>query len=478
MVVVDAFEATLKKNISLNYPLIYIKGNDIKRLNLKLESICAQLKIKLETNYSIASYVLSDESKKDESKKVEFQKTVLLFTGSEEVLRDREMTAIFNDIVLNGKEFTIVILSDIVDIPIKLRPYSVVLEMPPLTPGAIKEILETNGISGNVDDITNSMSELSSFEITQIIKAAKQKEGYILQNLSTEIIKKKHNFFNKDFLEFVETKEIDELGGFTKLKNDIDIKCKEIFKDIMEAKRNNTPIPKGFMLVGIPGCGKSLAAKFTAKKLQIPLLKMDFGRMMNKYVGESEANLYSALRIAEASAPCVLWLDEFEKSIISFSESGADGNISNRLLGIFLNWLQEKKSPVFTIATVNNIDKMPPELLRRGRFDEIYKVDTPGPEAIESIFNLQLQKYKIFYSLGESDKKLFCSKLRGYSGADIEQIVSTAKQQAFSSNRSGYICIQDLYNAKNDIKSVEVVMHDQIENIRKIFNKYGFRSVD
>ena len=387
MVVVDAFEEKLKKNISLNYPLIYIKGNDIKRLKLKLESICAQLEIELKSVYNIASYVLLNESPLPDKPK----KTVLLFTGSEEVLRDREMTAIFNDIVLNGKEFTIVILSDIVDIPLKLRPYSVVLEMPPMSAGAIKEILETNGISGNIDDIADSMSELSLFEINQIIKSAKQKEGYILQNLSTEIVKKKHNFFNKDFLEFVDlTKETDKLGGFAKLKADIESKCKNIFKDIKNAERNNVPIPKGFMLVGIPGCGKSLAAKFTAIELQIPLLKMDFGRMMNKYVGESESNLYSALRMAEDSAPCVLWLDEFEKSIISFSESGADGNISNRLLGIFLNWLQEKKSPVFTIATVNNIDKMPPELLRRGRFDEIYKVDTPEPEAIQKIFKLHL----------------------------------------------------------------------------------------
>ncbi len=473
MVVVDAFEEKLKKNISLNYPLIYIKGNDIKRLKLKLESICAQLEIELKSVYNIASYVLLNESPLPDKPK----KTVLLFTGSEEVLRDREMTAIFNDIVLNGKEFTIVILSDIVDIPLKLRPYSVVLEMPPMSAGAIKEILETNGISGNIDDIADSMSELSLFEINQIIKSAKQKEGYILQNLSTEIVKKKHNFFNKDFLEFVDlTKETDKLGGFAKLKADIESKCKNIFKDIKNAERNNVPIPKGFMLVGIPGCGKSLAAKFTAIELQIPLLKMDFGRMMNKYVGESESNLYSALRMAEDSAPCVLWLDEFEKSIISFSESGADGNISNRLLGIFLNWLQEKKSPVFTIATVNNIDKMPPELLRRGRFDEIYKVDTPEPEAIQKIFKLQLDKYKINH-LAESDIKIFCNKLRGYSGADIEQIVSTVKQKNFSSN-SHITTIKDFDRAMNDIKSVEFVMHDQIEAIRKMFNKYGFRSVD
>jgi len=472
---IDEFGEKLKKNISLNYPLIYIKGNDVIRLRLKLNSICAQMKIELDIGGTIeairAVFYDSNES----------EKKVLLFTGSEKVLREPEITAIINDIVLNDKKVYIVILSDIVDIPINLRPYSAVLGMPSMTANEIRGILETNGIGGDIDNIVNSMSELTSFEITHIIKAAieaaKQNNKTILQNLKDEIGEKKHNFFNKDFLTFVDVKKEDEdlLGGFKRLKADIDSKYKYIFNDINRAEKNNVPIPKGFMLVGIPGCGKSLAAKITAAKLKIPLLKMDFGRIMNKYVGESEANLFSALRTAEASAPCVLWLDEFEKSIISFSDSGADGNISNRLLGIFLNWLQEKKSPVFTIATVNNIDKMPPELLRRGRFDEIYKVDTPEPEAIQEIFKVQLKKYNIT-CFDQSAIKKFCGQLRGYSGADIEQIVSTVKQKTFSFYRS--IQIQDFYDAMNDVKSVEVVMHDQTHAIRKIFEKYNFRSVE
>jgi SpoVK/Ycf46/Vps4 family AAA+-type ATPase len=183
------------------------------------------------------------------------------------------------------------------------------------------------------------------------------------------------------------------------------------------------PFPRGILLLGVPGCGKSLSAKAVAREWQLPLMKLDAGRLYNKYVGETERNLYRAMRAAERVAPAVLWIDEIEKAF-AVEGGGDDGGLSLRLLGSFLSWLQERQHPVFVVATANDIERLPPELIRKGRFDEVFFVDLPTREVRHDIFALQLRQRA-------QDPAVFglealAESTEGWSGAEIEQVVVSA----------------------------------------------------
>lgn len=175
-----------------------------------------------------------------------------------------------------------------------------------------------------------------------------------------------------------------ELGGFANLKSWLE-RAKVGFT--AKAKALNLTPPRGIMLVGMPGCGKSLAAKTIAREWQLPLLKLDAGRLFDKFVGESEKNFRKAIEMAESLSPIVLWIDEIEKAMVAGGGSGeADAGLSRRLFGAFLTWLQEKKQEVFVVATANNLTGLPPELLRKGRFDEIFFVDLPDDAERDAIW--------------------------------------------------------------------------------------------
>jgi hypothetical protein len=217
-----------------------------------------------------------------------------------------------------------------------------------------------------------------------------------------------------------------ELGGFTNLKSWLD-RAQVGFT--AEAKALNLTPPRGIMLVGVPGCGKSLAAKAIAREWKLPLLKLDAGRLFDKFVGESEKNFRKAIEMAESLSPIVLWIDEIEKAMVAGGGSGdADAGLSRRLFGAFLTWLQEKQQDVFVVATANNLSSLPPELLRKGRFDEIFFVDLPDDTERESI-------WKIHLGLRKQDSKTFdlskiVSASDGFSGSEIEQAVVAALYRA------------------------------------------------
>ncbi len=217
-----------------------------------------------------------------------------------------------------------------------------------------------------------------------------------------------------------------ELGGFANLKSWLE-RAKVGFT--AEAKALNLTPPRGIMLVGVPGCGKSLAAKAIAREWQLPLLKLDAGRLFDKFIGESEKNFRKAIEMAESLSPIVLWIDELEKAMVTGGGTGeADAGLSRRLFGAFLTWLQEKKQEVFVVATANDLSSLPPELLRKGRFDEIFFVDLPDDEERDAI-------WKIHLGLRKQDSKMFdlmkiVSASDGFSGSEIEQAVVGALYRA------------------------------------------------
>lgn len=216
-----------------------------------------------------------------------------------------------------------------------------------------------------------------------------------------------------------------ELGGFANLKSWLE-RAKVGFTP--EAKALNLTPPRGVMLVGVPGCGKSLAAKAIARAWQLPLLKLDADRLFDKFVGESEKNFRKATETAESLSPIVLWIDEIEKAMVAGGSGDADAGLSRRLFGAFLTWLQEKKQEVFVVATANDLSSLPPELLRKGRFDEIFFVDLPDDGEREAI-------WKIHLGLRKQDSTKFdlvkiVSASDGFSGSEIEQAVVAALYRA------------------------------------------------
>jgi hypothetical protein len=220
-----------------------------------------------------------------------------------------------------------------------------------------------------------------------------------------------------------------ELGGFDGLKRWLG------YAEVgftPQARRFNLPAPKGILIVGIQGCGKSLAAKTIARQWHLPLLKLDAGRLYDKYIGESDKNFRRAVTLAETMAPCILWIDEIEKSM-GQSSGDADGGLSRRLFGYFLTWLQEKSHEIFVVATANDLSAIPPELLRKGRFDEIFFVDLPAAEERSDIIRIHLSRRR--QDLDGFDLPLLVDATEGYSGAEIEQMVITAHYRALYEQR-------------------------------------------
>ena len=230
-------------------------------------------------------------------------------------------------------------------------------------------------------------------------------------------------------LEWVEPSEsLSSVGGYAALKSWL-LEREKAFSP--EARAFGLPEPKGVLCVGVPGCGKSLLAKAVATAWRRPLLRLDVGRLFGALVGQSESQLRAALKTAEACAPCVLWLDEVEKAFAGMGSGAADGGTSTRVFGGFLTWMQERRSPApFVFATANDVSSLPPELLRKGRFDDVFFVDLPTPDERRDVWTAQFARYKQAVPADMSD---LVGKSDGFSGAEIEAALVAAMFTAFAS---------------------------------------------
>ena len=270
-----------------------------------------------------------------------------------------------------------------------------------------------------LDELVRALSGMTVNQARQAIARTVLEDGRLCAADIQRILDQKAQALGEDgLLEYFPSEDNPfQLGGFARLKRWLDRARVGFSKEA--AALNLTP-PRGIMMVGVQGCGKSLAAKCIARQWGLPLVKLDAGRLYDKYVGESEKNLRKAIDVAESMSPVVLWIDEIEKG---FSPTGGDqdGGLSKRIFGTFLTWLQEKKKEVFVVATANDIFSLPPEFLRKGRFDEIFFVDLPDPEERATIFGIHLSHRKqepSAFDLGQ-----LVAQSEGFSGAEIEQAV-------------------------------------------------------
>ncbi len=253
--------------------------------------------------------------------------------------------------------------------------------------------------------------------------------------------------------------DINELGGLDNLKRWLKVR-REVF--LSSDATNPLPAPKGVLLLGVQGAGKSLAAKCVAGAWHVPLFRMDFGTLYQKYHGETERNMREALRVAGAMAPCVLWMDEIEKGIAGDSGGDSDGGVSRRVLGTLLTWMAERNSRVFIVATANDISSLPPELLRKGRFDEIFFVDLPKAPARQDILSLHLKRRKLDPS--KFDLAALAGACEGFSGAEIEQAIVSALYEA----HAGKVPLATAHVAGelSRTRSISVVMAEKIAALR------------
>ena len=376
---------------------------------------------------------------------------------------------------------TVIIVSGVQKVPIELKQFVSYLDMgfpdEEEINSLIDEHVEVNGYDNFNDDdrqkLMPSLKGLTAFEIDRMLDMAMSSNG-TLSAEDREMINrhKKQMVKNSGVLELIDTPEsLDSIGGLDTLKNYLKIKAK-VLQHLPEAQKAYVTVPKGVFIIGMPGCGKSLCAKASAALFDTPLLKMDMGSMMGKYVGESEANLRHAIKIAEAAAPCVLWIDEIEKA---FSGVGGNNDIMTRMFGYFLSWMQDKTSSVYVIATANNADNLPPELKRKGRFDEIFCVNLPNEKEREAIFKVHLGKR------GHKDLKIDNALLKatdGFNGADIESVVNEAVEEVFVKNLDGkndtLTSSVLLDKAKNTI-SISKSCKKQIDNMKKAFAESNFK---
>ncbi len=262
-------------------------------------------------------------------------------------------------------------------------------------------------------------------------------------------------------LEYIETPlDLSEIGGMKHLKKWLKQRANS-FTD--EAEKFGLNAPRGVLMLGVQGAGKSLCAKAIATAWQQPLLKLDPGTLYGSYIGESEKNLRFAFQQTEMMSPVVLWIDEIEKAFASAASRSADGGLSQRMFGSLLTWLQERKEPVFVIATANDIEALPPELLRKGRFDEVFFVDLPDEETRGQIFKIHIRKRhrdpKIF------DIKKLAMVSQGYSGAEIEQAVISALHQAY--DEKSELDTEKIIHAVKVSPPLSVTMAEKVQQLRQ-----------
>lgn len=390
-------------------------------------------------------------------------------------LQDHHIIRRLRDVVYAFKASykTLILLSPTLVLPQELEKDVAVVDFPLPDFDAIAEILhqlyrEMNGKGGFEVRLTKR-------EASQLIRAAQGltlseaesafaksivDDGLLGADDISRVLKEKEQVIRKSqILEYCTSPcRIEDIGGLDQLKLWL-LRRKKAMAFV--AKDSLLPAPRGLLLLGAPGCGKSLTAKAVASAWSLPLLRLDFGKIYSGLVGSSEDNLRRVLKVAESVAPAVLWVDEIEKGLSGLQGAG-DGGTSARVVGTFLTWMQEKQSQVFVVATANKIESLPPELFRRGRFDEIFFVDLPNPLARKEILAIHLRRFKVEVATSAIDA--LARACDGFSGAEIEHGIIEAMYAAFAEQRQP--TENDVKQAFKEIIPLSVTYADDISRLR------------
>jgi ATP-dependent 26S proteasome regulatory subunit len=372
---------------------------------------------------------------------------------------------------------TIVIVSPMMEIPPELEKDVTIIdfELPRtndftvLLQRIIEEVKSNPKLKVNVtgpmkEQIVHALLGLTLAEAENVLaKTLVQHHGFGPESLEIINAEKRQIIRKSGLLEYYDTDEtMKSVGGLDALKNWL-LKRAVAFSD--QAREYGLPAPKGVLLLGVQGCGKSLMAKTISNIWHLPLLRFDVGRVFGSLVGSSEQNIRRAIQVAESVAPVVFWIDEIDKAFRGSRSSGAstDGGTSARVFSTFLTWMAEKKSPVFVIATANDISALPPELLRKGRFDEIFFVDLPSPAERRDIFSVHLAKRKM--EPAKFDLEALAAASDGFSGAEIEEAIISSMFDAFYDKQT--LTSERLLNSLRQTVPLSKTMRENIEELRQ-----------
>mgnify|MGYP000994067174 CR=1 FL=1 len=496
-------ETNLVKYLRARRPIIWVNSGDYKEIDTIVKEATRDYKNKAIYEYRAFGAVDFENKVKEENitDLYNFLNTLysegiktnvfLLIKNAEEELKDAKNIAYIKKIAEtrysnSDYNFTIIIVTETETVPKELEKFASILDIPNMSKDEIEKYIlkfsKDNNIKVDKKDIGEvaiSLKGLTKLEIDHVLNMIIESKNNISISGRDIIIKEKGQIIKKSsILEIIDFKEkIEDIGGLEGLKEWLKSKA-QIFRRLDEAKKFGVDTPKGVLLVGMPGCGKSLAAKASARLFNVPLLRLDIGRLLGKYVGESEHNMRVALKTAESISPCILWIDEIEKAFAGINQDGGASDITKRLFGQFLTWLQEKENTVFVVATANDITAFPPEFLRKGRFDEVFFIDFPNEEERERIFEIHLEKRGKLTD--DIDINKLAKQTEGYCGADIEEVVKNAVENIFiletENEEEKEITTQDLLESAKNIDSLTNILADKIEILKKSYEKFKIKS--
>lgn len=488
-------ESKLASYIDALYPIIYINHFDFRMVDKLIYNIKENFKV-IEYNNGLG--VVNFESKAPEYK-CEFENflnevreegyddhIILLLKDVHKNLEDKNIISLLrriaeDNIYREGYNCTVIIASSQLYIPSEIENYITIVDIPLPTSNEIisilnefKNTLQIEVDEDTLDEIAISLKGLNQFQINQILNLAYQNGGDLNKSDKKLILNEKQQFIKKSgLLELIDFKEsIKDIGGLENLKEWLEKKS-NVFKNLDKAIKFGVDTPKGIMLVGMPGCGKSLIAKATASLFEVPLVRLDIGRLMGKYVGESEENMRKALKLSESISPCVLWIDEIEKAFSGVGGYSGGSDVTTRLFGQFLTWMQEKENTVFIVATANDISKIPPEFFRKGRFDELFFADLPNEDERKKILEIHIKKRKKWHR--DIDTIKLMKETEGYNGADLEYVVKETIETAFIEDKEK-ITTQDFLDTIKETKSISDTLKDKLDKIKESVKKMYIKS--
>jgi SpoVK/Ycf46/Vps4 family AAA+-type ATPase len=471
------------------YPLIYILSSEEKRVEKSIADVLYSRE--REKNYKTKIYTWSvtegvrlgkepQGDSKDPLKALRFvveakadERAVFILRDLHPYLKNPEVVRLLRDIGRKLKEElkTVFLISPLLAIPPELDKEVAVVEYP------LPELLEIDAIFDRVSRNTGAKIP-SGQEREHVVEAAlgltaDEAEGVFAKSLVQTggsfdidvILSEKERIVRKSgVLEFFRTQEkMDNIGGLDVLKGWLR-KRQSAFSE--EARQFGLPRPKGILMIGIPGGGKSLTAKAVGAAWRLPLLRLDVGKIFAGIVGSSEENMRRAIQMAEAVAPSILWVDELEKGFSGTgSSNNSDAGTAARVFGSFITWLQEKTSPVFVIATANNVDELPPEMMRKGRFDEIFFVDLPTLPERKEIVSIHIKRRG--RDPGQFDLDAISEKSEGMTGAEIEQAIVSALFDEYDRNgKTGVLTSDGVLHSLQETVPLSRTMKEKIAALR------------
>jgi SpoVK/Ycf46/Vps4 family AAA+-type ATPase len=474
--------------IRARYALMWITSHEEERVEEALKRLCVEREMRLEVwsvteGFKVVANGQGTRDVKDPMKALDHvmraedkSKALFVLRDFHPFLKEPAVVRRLRDAAghLKNTKKSLVILAPLTKVPPELeKSISAILdwELPtrqeieaaarrvlPSLPATTQQVIESDPTM--MERVVEAALGLTLVEAENVFaKSAVRTHTFDLETILEE---KKQIIRKSGLLEYYEHREeFSDVGGMEILKDWL-VKRRNAFST--RAKDFGLPLPKGMLLIGVPGTGKSLTAKAVGALWQMPLLRLDVGKIFAGLVGSSEENVRSVIKTAEAIAPAILWIDELEKGFSGTQSSGqTDGGTTSRVFGTFITWLQEKTTPVFVIATANNVHQLPPELLRKGRFDEIFFCDLPDREDRRQILDIHLRKKN--RDPGQFDMDKLIDATVDYSGAELEQAVIAALYDAFDTGND--LTTEGLLKTVQDIVPLAITMREMIESMRE-----------